>query len=140
MAKDKTDGLLQIRYVKSSDIGLVIEDLKKSEINVSQIVRNFLMCIKGYQVLKQRGLSQNELKAICVNNLQFFAAQYEISKMNLQEQHNTHIDENNILSFEDKLIAKSRFKTKKEKKNIEQDSVEELATNDLSFINSLLPN
>lgn len=77
---------IQVKYNTNSLEGLVMQDLKNSERNASRVVRNCMTKIRGYQVLKSVGVSHQELIEFCVENVQFFHAQHEIAKINLEQE------------------------------------------------------
>lgn len=130
----KSDGYLQIRYVKSSHVGIVIEELKGTHPNLSQMIRDYILFIKGYEVLsKKQDVSKKELQEICLKNLQFFIAQTEITKINLQQEKQNY----NYQFQEEKLISNQEPKLSKSQ---EPKPIKNTISKDLSLINSLLPN
>ena len=96
--------LLQITYNQASLDGMVIESLKNSKINTSKVVRSYLTQIQGYQVLKNVGVSHRELIEFCIKNIQFFHAQHEIARINLEQELKSNHQYN--FSREDIIVAK----------------------------------
>lgn len=133
----KADGQLNIRYIKKSIVGTVIEELKETHPNLSQMVRDYIMFVKGYEILKTKeDIPKEDLREICLTNLQFFITQAEITKINLErEKHN--------INYQSKELQNIRKKEQKsieiqEKKPIENPKTKAKSKN-LSLINSLLP-
>ena len=143
MNNKKTFGLLQVRYIKQSIIGQVIEDFKLNEPNVSRVVRDYIMYHRGYDILKNKSISTEELQKICLNNYQYFASQFQISKINLQrlnDRYYNHLVLNNFPA--DDLAQKTPLKYKQSEQKVgekEQIIIPETSAKDKSFIKSLLP-
>ncbi|MDJ0572475.1 MAG: hypothetical protein QNJ53_26010 [Pleurocapsa sp. MO_192.B19] len=140
----KTDGVLQIRYVKNSTIGKIIEELKKSDFNVSQKVRDYIMFINGYEVLKKtnKDMSQEQLQEICLKNLQFFVTQYEISKINL-EQEKQNLNSNSLTQHSPSNIThdphpESDWGGDHKSQTLPPKPSQKTQTKDLSMIDSLI--
>jgi len=132
MTKDNR-GLLQVKYHKRSFIGQVIEDFKKKEHNSSQTVRNYIMYLKGYELLKDTNISKQELLKICVSNFQFLSVQYEIAKINLhQEQLEMQKREPEF------LVLKNIDDENHSSQNLKDETLES-PSKDKSFLTSLLP-
>lgn len=129
----KADGQLNIRYIKDSCVGTVIEELKETHSNLSQMVRDYIMFIKGYEVLKtKQDIPQEDLRQICLTNLQFFITQAEITKINLERE-----KQNINYQFQSQKIIKDR--EQEAIKIQEKKPSKKSKTKDLSLINSLLP-
>ena len=143
MNKEKTFGLLQVRYIKQSIIGEVIEDFKLNEPNVSRVVRDYIMYHRGYDVLKNKSVSTEELQKICLNNYQYFASQFQISKINLQRLNEGYY--NSVVTNDyprDYLVQKTPVKDKQTEEKVsekEQIIIPKTSAKDKSFIKSLLP-
>ncbi len=143
MNNKKTFGLLQVRYIKQSIIGQVIEDFKLNEPNVSRVVRDYIMYHRGYDILKNKSVSTEELQKICLNNYQYFASQFQISKINLQRLNDRYY--NYVVlnhSPTDDLAQKISLKYKQSEQKVEEKEqiiIPETSAKDKSFIKSLLP-
>lgn len=101
----KTDSSLHIRYVKSSDIGQVIEELKEIENSLSHTVRNYLMLIRGYEILKNKNINQKKLEQICLDSLHFFLGNSELAKINLEQ-----CKSNSDISKKSKAVERNKLK------------------------------
>ena len=147
----KAEGQINIRYDKESCVGIVIEELKETRLNLSQMIRDYIMFVKGYEILKnKRNISQEDLQKICLKNLQFFVTQTEITRINLEQEKqyiNCKIQESDTFypSMEG-LGSEHRFSSKQEQEFMRNPEPEKIKvpqkksqTKDLSLINSLLP-
>lgn len=117
----KLDGVLQVRYVKNSEVGIIIEKLKEKGLNISQIIREYIILINGYECLKDTSISRTELQKICIKNLQFFIEQYEITKINLEQEKQLIAYNNPLVEVPIKNVSSNRdelkeFRERKKKK------------------------
>ncbi|MGL5834683.1 MAG: hypothetical protein ACRC1Z_15825 [Waterburya sp.] len=77
---------LQVKYQENNLEGKVIEHIKKTERNASDFVRNYLVMLRGYDVLKSGDASPEEIIDFCTQCVGFFHTQNEIARIRLSEE------------------------------------------------------
>ena len=133
----KADGQVQVRYIKDSCIGIVIEELKEINPNLSKTIRDYIMFIESYEVLKTKDyVSKQELKEICLKNLQFFLTQTEVARINLEKELNREKQSLNYQLQDTNLMEDLKEETIKVQ---EEKILKKSMTKNVSLLNSLLP-
>ncbi|WP_036486862.1 hypothetical protein [Myxosarcina sp. GI1] len=130
--KAKNLGQAHVYYNKKTREGQVVETLKETESNFSNLVRNYLFLIKGYEVLQETDISSTELKKLCLQAVQFHTGCLEIARIHL-ENCQSHCDRPQKTKVSNKNNTEEKSKTQTQVK----DDYSKLRQ--VTLIDSLLP-
>ena len=132
---------IHARYVSNTLEGKIINELKKSNFNLSLAVREAIVYAQGYRICKEHKLAnREELEFLCLKSFLYYKSFYDLNKMNLQHEgiELDSIHQFALLNTEDNT-QQNLARTNVSHSNDKNRSTSESVIQKPSFIDSLLP-
>jgi hypothetical protein len=76
--------IIQAKFNPKSKVGGILQDIKQSEINTSETVRELLMIHCGFEHLRDRGATEEELQKHCLYGIAVLQSKIEVLSLQLK--------------------------------------------------------